>query len=355
MMADDELSESAGEIGEGTEPSLRETLADAFDLAEGSGDSPAEAGPVRAAAEVAHDRQGRSAKPGDAPPTDLSTEPRTPSAPAAPPARATSAPPPSWSAAAKAKFAGLDPELQAEVLKRERDIEHGKAQWQQGAERLNRLDAILAPRSERFRLAGLDDVQAIQMLFAAQDFLDRDPVNALVYLGRQSGVDWGELVRHVQGDTAREQPQVPPGLAPLVAQVQSLAQAWAQRERHEAVSARAEQLHQVEAFASEGRNIYFDNVRERMGQLIRAGQASSLQEAYEQACWSDPQVRPLMIQSEDRERAAAAQAAARAKARDARHASGSVTGSPTPGVTSGGGPAPTLREELSRAFDAFAA
>ncbi|HUZ12660.1 MAG TPA: hypothetical protein VMU93_07430 [Caulobacteraceae bacterium] len=234
------------------------------------------------------------------------------------------------------------------------------AEARRGAERLGRLEAVLAPRRERFQLAGLDEAQAVQQLLAAHDFLERDPVGALAYLGRQSGVDWNELARRVQGAPGQTPAQAQiqaSALEPLAAEVASLSQAFARREAREAEASARTHLAAVDAFAADPGRVHLGAASERMSQLLRLGAATTLEEAYEQACWADPRLRPRMIEAESQARAAAAGSAARAAglatAAAARHASGSVTGAPTPGARPGA--APSLREELSRAFDAFAA
>lgn len=303
------------------------------------------------------DESGRFvAKPAETPHTPNQPEPAKLEGPAAAVSIPPSAPPASWSAAAKAKFATLDPEVQQEVLKRERDVEQGFAQRQTQAERLNRLDAILAPRSERFRLAGLNEVQAIEALFAAQDLLERNPVEALLYLGRQSGVDWRAVFQRLSG-APQTAPQGGPAYSPDVAnlqrQVQALTQTFQQREQQQQEAERQGHLSEINSFAADPKNLYFENVREAMAGFLRSGQAATLPEAYEMACWANPQVRPLMQQATAQQQQAEARAQAAQKAAQARQASGSVTGSPIPGAGSGG-PAPTLREELARAFDSFA-
>lgn len=110
-------------------------------------------------------------------------------------------PPSSWSATAKAKFATLDPDVQKEVLRREGDIEQGKAQWDQKAEKYNRFETIVGPRREKLALAGLDEFKAVEALFAAQDFLERDPVGGLRYLANQYGLG------HVFAAQPASQPQ----------------------------------------------------------------------------------------------------------------------------------------------------
>lgn len=367
MAAEDELL-GAG-APEGDDASLRDTLSEAFDALDGSlndggapAPTPAAAAPPadqaaldRAAADRTRDQQGRFAPKGDAAPIPPISEPGQPGASAAPPAGATSGPPPSWSAAAKAEFTKLPEVIRNEIAKREVDMDRGKAQWQQGAERLNRLDEVLAPRSERFRLAGLNEVQAVQTLFAAQDYLERQPVDALLYLGRQSGVDWRAVFARLNGGQQAGPPPLPPQLQPLANQVQALTNTVMQQQQTAERQQFQGHLDQVHTFAADPKNLYFENVRTRMGELLRSKQATSLEDAYEQACWSDPQVRPLMIQSTDQKRQADAQAAARAKVAGARHASGSITGSPTPGATPGRqAPNSTLRDDLAAAWDAFA-
>jgi len=313
-----------------TDETLRETLSLAFDTEP----APAEAEP-----------------PPPPPQDDPPLEPAAPGA-AAEPAEAPAIPPPaSWSAAAKADFSQLPPHIRQEVRKREEDFEKGLAQQQSRAARLNRLDAVLGPRTERFRLSGLDEAQALQMLFAAQDYLERDPINALLYLGRQSGVDFRALAAALGTTQAPGAPQpLAPELQRLAAQVQTLTQAVDAQHVASEEAQREAYLGEIERFASGPGHVYFDNVSGRMAELIRTGQAAGLDEAYEQACWSDREIRPLMLRAE-----AEAQAQAQhARAAAARHASGSVTGSPSPGARPDASPKPTLRGELEAAFDALA-
>lgn len=259
-------------------------------------------------------------------------------------------PPPSWSATAKAEFLKASPVIQQEVLKREKDMEAGNAQWQEKGERLNRLDAILAPRRERHQLAGLDDVRAVQTLFAAQDYLERDPYAAIAYLARQSGVD---LTRYANGGAQMQaaQPPMHPQLQALLNEVNSLKGTVSQQQSAQQDAARTGYVQQVQAFASDPKNLYFANVERDMAALITSGQAQGLQDAYEKATWAHPEIRPLLIAEQSKAQGAASQARANA----ARQASGSVIGSPMPGsAPANGGPAPSLREELERAFSASA-
>lgn len=354
-------------------PSVRDSLGAAFDAYDaanpddGAGapaaaapaPQPAPAAPAAPAeGQAAQPRaaDGKFAKPGEAPQTKPNSQPNASPAPAEPQA-GTIRIPPGLSAATKAVFPTLPQHVQEDLLKWQRDVETAKTTWDQKGERLNRLDAVLAPRQEQFRLAGLDDVRAIETLFAAQDYLQRDPASALIYLGRQSGVNWQAVFAQLQGQRPQGQPApMPPQLAPLVSHVQSLTTLVAQQQAAAESQKMQGHLDAVSQFAADPKHVYFENVRGRMRALIHSETAKDLEDAYQQACWSDPQIRPLMIQAQDQERQAAATAAASAKAAQARHASGSITGSPTPGATPGGrGPASaTLRDAISAAWDEHA-
>ncbi|HEY5412898.1 MAG TPA: hypothetical protein VIJ94_19450, partial [Caulobacteraceae bacterium] len=348
--------------------SRREELAQA--LAD-AGDGAAVADAPPAAAAPARDAQGRFASGADRASTNSPHEPERPLTPAkagaepaagpdaANAARATT-PPASWSATAKADFQSLPDHIRKEVLKREADIERGRAQWQSGAERLNRLDAILGPRTDQIRMRGMDETQAVQALFAAQDFLERNPAEGLKHLARNLGVDLRALAAPAfAGVTAPQQPggamspqaQPPAQLQALARDVETLKGALAQQHRRADEAHKAGVLSQVEAFAADPANLYFENVRDRMNALLRAGAASDVADAYQQATWSDPDVRQALLRQAEAGRQGRTSDAARAKAAQARHASGSVTGSPSPGSSPGrGGPAPSLRDELLNAW-----
>jgi hypothetical protein len=332
------------------EPSLHETLANAFEAVAPAGDAPGAPADDPAAAErsagPARDERGRFAQ------TEQSVhEPSEPPPPAGgqEPPRETIRPPASWSATAKSRFATLDPVIQQEVLKREKDIETGKAQWDQKGERLNRLDAVLAPRRDRLRLMGWDDARAIEALFAAQDLLERDPMTGLGYLARQYGVDLSRLAPG--GPEQAAQPPMHPAVQRLAQQVTALEGALAAQQSAARQGEAAKYDAEVAAFRADPSNLYLDDVADDMSALLRSGRASTLKDAYDKAVWANPETRTLLINEREDQRRAEAEQARRTKANAARYASGSITGSPQPGSSpANAGPAPTLRDELTRAF-----
>ena len=340
------------------EPSLRDEIGLAFEADAGAaGLAPLEPVAPVVAAETpeqtqqrARDEAGRFTKPQEQAKTALEAKPQ---AAAGPVEGQTISPPASWSAAAKADFKALAPHIQQEVLKRERDIETGKAQWDQKGERLNRLDAVLGPRRERFQLAGLDEVQAITALLAAQDILDKDPYGGIATLAQRYGVDLRRLVQGVpQGQAAPQQAQpMDPQYQQLASQVQSLQATLAQRSQDEARQTAQQYVSEVDAFRSDPKNMYFENVKDDMVALLQSNRATTLQDAYDKAIWANPETRTHVARAQQEAEAQAVRAAATQRAQAARYAGGSINGSPQPGSSpANAGPASSIRDELARAF-----
>lgn len=366
-------STAAPDAGEGAAPaaprSLRDTLKAAFDEDAAKQEGTPSAAPAKTGAAPAApasgetparnelgqfvktaDAKGEPKTPGAEP---RAADPKAPKTGAEPAQPAVISAPAAWSPAAKAAYAQLPEVVRNEIAKREQDWDKGLAQRSQDAERLNRLHQVLAPYAERLQLAGLTESQAVQQLFAASDYLRRDPVNALIYLAQTHGVDPRAFAQVLMGGQG-QQPQVAPEVRQLYGEFQALKQGL-DSERSQARNAQYQQmLSQVESFAKDPQHAYFENVREPMAQLVESGRAKDLQDAYEQATWAHPEIRPLLIQQQLEVQQKAAADAARAKSAQARHASGSITGSPSPGVMPGAnGSKLSLRDELRKNFEEF--
>lgn len=198
--------------------------------------------------------------------------------------------PSSWSPEAKAQFATLSPAVQAAIAKRETEIEHGLRKKDGDIKRYEPLEQMLAPRRDRWAVQGMDDVQAIKTLLAAQDLLDRDPVQGITLLAKSYGVDL---------NTAQPagQPQAQPQGN---SQDQALLQRIAHLEQSFQQAQTAPLLSQVDAFKADPANLYFENVRDDMAVLLNSGKvegatdAERLKNAYEAACWMRSDIRPFL-------------------------------------------------------------
>ncbi|RAK51205.1 hypothetical protein DJ017_19805 [Phenylobacterium soli] len=264
----------------------------------------------------------------------------------------------------KAQWADLKPEVQQAFHKLEDTVQNAKAEWGRKGERLNRYDEIMAPRKDKLDLQGVDEFTFLKTLCAAQDYLERDPVGGIQYLARSYGVDLRQFgggqspqLTGAEGQQApTAQPEFAAVLTPLQQQVQALQQQLQQFSQHSEAEKLAQAQAEVDAFAANPANIYFENVRPMVAKYLETGQAQTLQDAYDMAVWAHPETREILIQAQTQNAAKATQEAQakkaqeeqqKAKAQAAAKAAGSVTGAPTPGASA---PAPgstgNLREDL---------
>jgi hypothetical protein len=80
----------------------------------------------------------------------------------------------------------------------------------------------------------------------------------------------------------------------------------------------------IAQFSANPANRFFPNVRMDMSHLVQIGKAANLQEAYEAACWLNPEIRAILIEEmHGGQNTAAVRAATRAQ-----NAAKAVTGAP---------------------------
>jgi len=229
-------------------------------------------------------------------------------------------PPKSWSADVKAEWSKLSPAVQQAVLKRETEINEGGRRW---SEEKRAYDEMLSPVRAQAQRAGVDEREGLNRLLAANDYLERDPANALRWLAQAYGVDLNK-----PQDPSQARPPADPRVTQLHQEVSTLRQTPEQREAAEAASA-------INQFASSPGHEHFETVKVKMGQLMGTGQAKDLNDAYEQAIWATPEIRSQLIAAQTAQATEAKRAADRAAADKARRGAISLSGSPagTPAVS----------------------
>ena len=236
---------------------------------------PVEAGPVR-------DEHGRFAQKVDKE-NELAESPQSKE-----PQTGTILPPRSWTAAAKAKFATLDPDVQQEVLRREKEIDDGKAQWESRAEQVKRFESLFEPVKDRLTLSGIDQFAYTQALLKADELLRTNPQAGFQQLAQLYGFQFP--------GTGQQPPQAPvdPHLSALQQQVQQLTQVISSQQSAKEQQERQATLGEIEAFRSDPKHLYFDNVKPEMVKLLESGICGTLAEAYDLACYRNPDVKAAM-------------------------------------------------------------
>lgn len=264
--------------------------------------------------------------------------------------------PAAWTAPAKAKWATLDPDVQAEIAKRETDMVQGMQKQGDALKSLQSINEAIEPHRNYLAINKMDPAIYVRSLMAADELLrGPNPLNALAQIAGMYNIDLRQLGQPAQAVQPGQQPQPQAQPDPAVQQLQrelaELRQSTAQQQSAAQETEQAQLQAQIATFAKD--HLYFENVKGPVAALLRSGEAATLDEAYDMACWARPDIRPLLLKEQSDKAAAAQRAADSAKANEARQASGSVTGSPTPGAAPvQTGPSPSIRESLERQFGA---
>jgi hypothetical protein len=244
----------------------------------------------------------------------------------------------------KAEFGELPEKWREAFVKQEDSIKAFKDEQAPKAARLNRYDEIIGPHLDKWRFAGLDEFSGIQTLIAAQNILERNPIEGLVHIARSYGVHPQQIAQalglpQAHQTTGAEGYPAPPAapdlnaaLQPFLQRVQTLEQRLQQESQRTEAEKLASAQAEVAQFASRPENMYFENVKHDVAKRLEAGTADTLADAYEQAIWASKEIRPLLIKQQQTGAGKPAPDAARTKADAAKQASGSVTGAPTPGA-----------------------
>jgi hypothetical protein len=227
-------------------------------------------------------------------------------------------PPIGWSPQAKAKFAELPDEVKADIAKREREI---NTVLQEKAERYKPLEQVIGPYRDKWAMRGVDDATAVKQLLAASDWLERDPKSALAYLAQQYNIPLTQ-------DAPQPQQAQPGAVASQSPELVAVQRQLQELQSHILTERQTEVVSQVQAFAENPENLYFENVREMMGTLIRSGQAKDLQQAYDMACYANPEIRSLILADQRVKEVKTQQQAEAERAQKAKQAGASVTGAP---------------------------
>ena len=325
------------------EPSLRDELAHALKGVQERTDETPEAKAARV-----RDEQGRFAKAEEARKEEAAkpretlklpekpAEEAKPAEAAAPVAKA----PDGWTAAAKAKFSELPADIQAEISRREADMHKQFTRQDEERNLGKQIRELTQPYAAVIRAEGGDTLAAYNQ-FLNTAYIMRTGTqdakrNALLQVAQQFNVDMSGLLQ--QQPQQSQAPQYQPQIAAIVqAELDKQRQI---QERHTVESSIAE-------FASAPGHEHFNQLRTVMGALLESGAASDLQDAYDRACYADPEIRSTLAAQNMREAEAKRLSEAQARTDAAKRAAVSVSGGPGGArVPSGAGTERSLGDEL---------
>jgi hypothetical protein len=315
--------------------------------------------------------------PADEPPPEGEEKPSEPEVKAppqektpetAPSSKSDDKPPQSWRAAQKAKWAGIDPEIKNEIMRRERDHEKVLNESASARQLVSTFGQVIQPYMARIQSFGVHPIVAVNELLKADHLLYSSPMPQraalMAKLIQDYGVDVVELDKALSGVVNPQQQQQNPQyqiestlnslleerLKPLNQFIQTQAQQEQQRRQQESMAADST----IEQMAADNvKYPHFDSVRQDMADIIeiqsKKGVYLTLEQAYNRAVGMNPEVSQLVAQEQAKSRLQSQHQ----RAKTALSASRSVNGAPmgAPGLDSAN--VKDRRATIAAAFDAL--
>lgn len=245
----------------------------------------------------------------------------------APPAAAdpNNVPPDTWTKEMQAKWAGVAPDVQAEIRRREGDIAKYVNESRPRVEIGKRFEQVIEPFVPVFQRTGLDPWQHVSNLLQAHAAMTfgspQEKYNAFAGLAQAAGVDLrglatGNMDLAVNNPAMLRISQLEQTINDLrsgVTQVTSTVQAARTAELEDAVLRFGQD---VEAHP------FFWEVTDEVQRFLKTGAATNLDSAYQLALMANPSVKQKVLDREMEKRSAASKQTEAARAAKAAKAAG---------------------------------
>lgn len=255
--------------------------------------------------------------------------------------------PQALSAKLKEKWKDLDPEVRQEIIKRENDT-HQMFTRHDGELNLGRkMKEVISPYMALIQSEGGTPEGAVKDLLNTAYVLrtgqPQQKAQLLMQVARQYGVDLQQATQ--------SQEQIHPALLQMQQELATLRQQANPELIKQQLQEQIESdniMAQVNAFAGDPANKYFEQVKPIMASLLSSGAAQDIQEAYDKACYADPNIRSTLLAEQNK----ALEAKRKQEIAKKKQASASVTGSPDMTSPNSKAPKMTLEDELREVLNA---
>jgi hypothetical protein len=283
---------------------------------------------------------------------DAATAPTTEPKPEAAKVEAVKAPQ-SWKPAAREHFAKLPAEVQAEVIRRERETATAMQEAAPARKFHQEFQSVVAPYMGMIQAEGAEPMKAVANLLQTAAALRTAPpahkAQLVANMVRTFGIDISALDAALAGQPSQHAaPTQSQGVDPasIAARVQQQVMQQLQAQRQAALQQKS--ATDVEAFGQARE--FFEDLREDMADLLqsahRRGVALTLEDAYNRAARMHPEISQVLSQRE----AAKAANATQASTQRARAAASSVRSQPASAPK--GAQPQDLRSQLLANWDA---
>lgn len=184
--------------------------------------------------------------------------------------------------------------VREQIKAREKQMLDGLDQYKEHNDFGKRIRDIATPYKSYLQSQNVTEDKAFEYLLAAQYRLatgdENTKMQMLGDLARSVGLDLSKLTGNAQNQA--ENP-TNPEIAPLLQEINGIKSELSARKQAEQHQFQQKVAQDVESFASDPKNIYFDECANETAKLIQAGYG--LQDAYEKAVWANPVTRAKEI------------------------------------------------------------
>lgn len=245
------------------------------------------------------------------------------------PGQTPDGPPPSWSKEDAPHWEALSPEQKAVVRKREGDFQKGIEKYTAKSKSYDEIAQVLAPVRPLLQQHGIqNDAQAVSRLVEWESAF-RNPqtrTQAFQNLARTYGFDLPSAQPSPQGEVRQD---IPEQLRPVLDEFGQMKQSFTEMLYGQQQAEQRRIASELETFAKD--KPHFEAVRVSMGQLMSAGLAKDISDAYDKAVWANPELREQILREQDEKK----QAEFAKKQADAAKAARLAAVSPAPRARNG--------------------
>jgi hypothetical protein len=243
-----------------------------------------------------------------------------------------------WSPAAREKWSTIPEDLRQEILRREDASIQGVRQLQERYQPMENFVHGLGSFIQEANQYGVQADQYIGSVMNTERTLRTADIptkfQAILAIADQYGVPLRDIINESVGQKVIPPPQPQMQVPPQIMQELQEMRQWRQQYEGQATNA------EIANFAQN--NEFFGDVHLKMASFIDSGSASNLAEAYDQACWSTPEIRDVLMKREKLQGRQSAAAGASARP-------GTTAGVSIPGADDGEDLEDTVRSAFARA------
>ena len=243
----------------------------------------------------------------------------------------------------KAKWSELPKWAQETIIRRESEAEKKITAMDEERHFGKKIKEVVTPYTPLFAMSNTTPEQGIREMLNYAQILQTGTPQSKGLLLHQLAQRWGADMRFTPEAATQPQNQL------------SVLQQELQRTKEELArlpqtlkqqQSEAEIKTIIENFANDPKNIHYEKVKPAMAALLQGGIAQDMQDAYDKACFADPDIRSSILADQQKASEEKRKSELKAKADAARKAASSVTGSPGIKMSPNSNPKASLREEL---------